>query len=112
MPLTLPSLLANVALSGQEFGIRSQAAPGSEAFVASTLGFLVFLFIGFAIGGWVLWRREQHPEPHRQLLMELEAEEDDKAELPEQPSTAKDRRPSKPPPKPWEREGDWWKRED
>lgn len=114
MPLTLPPLLADMSIPGHDFGIHSDVAPGSEAFVAMTLGFLVFLFLGFAIGGWVLWRRERHPSPHRRLLMELEAEVDDQLDLdpPEQPSTARDRPPPqpKPEPNPWERDGDWWKK--
>jgi hypothetical protein len=104
MTLTLPSLLADMSMPGHDFGIKSESAPGSEAFVIMTLGFLVFLFIGFAIGGYVLWRRERHPEPHRQLLKELEDEE-----TAEQLATSEPTEP-KPAPKPWEREADWWKK--
>ena len=110
MPFTLPPLLADMTIPGHQFGIRSETAPGSEAFVVLTLGFLTFLFIGFAVGGYVLWLRERHPKPHCQLLMELEAEADeDETSSPAPPPVSQDRKPAKPKPKAWERDGDWWK---
>lgn len=82
-----------------------------------TLGFLVFLFLGFCLGGYVLWRRERDPEPHRKLLMELEDEEaagsegKDKDATDEPQTEPRPRREGKPPAKSWERDGDWWKKE-
>lgn len=96
--------LADIIIPGHQFGITSERSEAAEAFVLMTVGFLVFLFIGFAIGGYVLWRRERHPSPESQLLMELEDEED--AER----LAAGETKDPKPDPKPWEREADWWKK--
>ncbi len=95
-------LLADIVIPGHHFGITSEPAPGSDAFVLMTLSFLVFLFIGFALGGYILWRRSQHPAPHLKLLMELEDEEATE----QLPKTE----PAEPEPKTWEREADWWKK--
>ncbi len=68
-------LLADIIIPGHHFGLKAESAPGSEAFVVMTLGFLVFLFIGFGIGAYVLWRRERHPAPlprDRPLVAPLE----------------------------------------
>lgn len=111
MSFTLPSLLADMTIPGHEFGIRSETAAGSEAFVATTLGFLVFLFLGFALGGWVLWRRERYPAPHQKLLMELEEEEEGPSDPGSQPTSPGKHTPAKPQPKAWEREANWWQKE-
>jgi hypothetical protein len=104
MTLTFPSLLADMSMPGHNFAIKSESAPGSEAFVLMTIGFLAFLFVGFAISGYVLWRRESRPEPHRQLLMELEDEANTERLA---KGESKEREPDS---KPWERDGDWWKK--
>lgn len=96
-------LLADITIPGHHFGLKAESAPGSEAFVVMTLGFLVFLFVGFGIGAYVLWRRERHPAPHRKLLMEL-AEESSEERL-----AANEPRKPEPDAKPWERDADWWK---
>lgn len=102
MSLTLPVLLADVVIPGHHFGMNSDEAPGSTAFVLMTLGFLVFLFIGFAIGAWVLWRREQSPPPHVKLLQEMSDEaEVDRLVAGEKSEPARDA---------WERDPDWWRR--
>ena len=96
-------LLADIVIPGHHFVIKSESAPGSDAFVLMTLGFLAFLFIGFSIAGYILWRRSHDPEPHNRLLMELE-----KDQAAEHLTTGKDEDPTLKP-KPWERDADWWK---
>ncbi len=97
-------LPASIVMHGQHFGISSEAAPGSTAFVLLTLAVLGFLFAGFACGAWVLYRREKRPTPHQQLLMELE-NEDHAGQLAagEHGTIAQEL-------KPWEREADWWQK--
>lgn len=96
-------LLADITIPGQHFGVASERSDAVEAFVIFTLGTLFGVFLMFALAGWVLWRRQKHPEPHRQLLIALE---DD---APQEPLATSDNAPPKPEPKPWERSGDWWK---
>jgi hypothetical protein len=96
-------LLADIVIPGQPFGIGSERSDAVEAFVIFTLGTLFGVLLMFALAGWVLWRRHQYPEPHRQLLIELE---DD---APREPLATGDNAAPKPQPKPWERSEDWWK---
>ena len=95
-------ILADIVIPGHHFGITTEPAPGSDAFVLMTLGFLVFLFIAFGVGGYILWRRSQHPAPHLKLLMELE-EEATQQPLAKTELNAPDSRP-------WEQDADWWKK--
>lgn len=97
------SFLADIVIPGQPFGVGSERSDAVEAFVMFTLGTLFGVLLMFALAGWVLWRRRQHPEPHRQLLIELE---DD---APQKPLATSDNAETIPEPKPWERHGDWWK---
>ena len=87
------------ALGGQY--VENTAA--MDLFVLATLGFLFFLLGCFATWAWLIWRRSNRPEPHVQLMMELDE--------PERP--AKDEKGVKPTETeeaaPWERPGDWWK---
>jgi hypothetical protein len=101
MTLTIPALLADVTIPGHDFGMHTDSAPGSTAFVVMTLGFLVFLFIGFAIGGYVLWRRQHSPPPHVKLLQELQ----DEAEV-DRLAAGETKEPEG---QSWERDPDWWK---
>lgn len=96
-------LLADITIPGHHFGLKAESAPGSEAFVVMTLGFLVFLFIGFGVGAYVLWRRERHPAPHRKLLMELADEAS------QERTTSREAKAPNPDANPWERDADWWK---
>lgn len=78
----------------------------SDWAVLFTLGTLFFLLGSFAAWAWLIWRRSTRPQPHVQLLMELE----DEAE-------AANRREGHPTPQggkrepdaPWEQTADWWK---
>ena len=78
----------------------------SDWFVIFTLGTLLFLLGAFAMWAWLIWRRTTRPEPHIQLLMELEDEEHAgearAAASAEEPET----------PAPWEQSPDWWKKVD
>lgn len=100
-------LLADIVLPGHHFGEVTERAAGSDAFVLMTLGFLGFLFGAFVAAAIVLWRRQSHPEPHRQLLIEMEKQTDDNK--PETATTAGSPEDT-PASKPWEREPDWWKK--
>jgi hypothetical protein len=81
-------------------------AEASDWFVIFTLGTLLFLLGAFAMWAWLIWRRTTQPEPHIQLLMELEDEELAgealTASAAEEPET----------PAPWEQSPDWWKKVD
>ena len=96
-------LLADVIIPDQHFGLVSEVAPGSEAFVLFTLGLLAFLFGAFTAAAYVLWRREKHPAPHRRLLMEL----DEDHPLPPPKTAGHDDESGAQ--QPWERKADWWK---
>jgi len=78
---------------------RGDAIPAAEAFVLLTLGFFGGMVVAVAISAWVLHRRSTRPKPHRQLMLEMEEE-----------TEAKESRPAKEERKPWEQDGDWWKR--
>ena len=57
------------------------------------------------ISAWLIWRRTTKPEPHVQLLMELEnATEREKDATPRTDDTE--------PNSPWAKSGDWWKKAD
>jgi hypothetical protein len=94
------ALLADMFIPGKNFGITSEKTGAGDAFVLMTLGFLFFLFGAFAFAAWGFWKRETKPEPHVQLLMELEHAEDE--------PTAPQAEPL-PQPKAWEQPADWWK---
>lgn len=95
------ALLADMVIPGKNFGITSEKNGAGDAFVLMTLGFLFFLFGAFAFAGWCLWRRETQPEPHVQLLMEME-QADEEPLVPGSESV--------PEPKAWEQPADWWKK--
>lgn len=73
-----------------------------DLFVIATLCILFFLLGCFATVAWQIWRRSTRPEPHIQLLMELE-HADEEALL---QSTSDDPSPATHYP---ERDPDWWK---
>jgi hypothetical protein len=80
-------------------------AEASDWFVLFTLGTLLFLLGAFAMWAWLIWRRTTKPEPHVQLLMELEnATEREKDATPRTDDTE--------PNSPWAKYGDWWKKAD
>ena len=94
------ALLADMFIPGKNFGITSEKTGAGDAFVLMTLGFLFFLFGAFAFAAWGFWKRETKPEPHVQLLMEMEqGDEESAAPNPEPPSEEKA----------WEKPPDWWK---
>lgn len=102
------NLLADVVIPGH-FGQATESAPGSDAFVLITLSLLAFLFGAFTVAAIVLWHRERRPAPHRQLLMEMEAQE----ALPEPPFDPKTQAAvgeEDIPHHPWEQKADWWKK--
>lgn len=85
--------------------IPREWAEASDWFVLFTLGTLFFLLGAFAMWAWLIWRRTTKPEPHMQLLMELEEEQAREARTSvNEPET--DTRV------PWEQSPDWWKKAD
>jgi hypothetical protein len=85
--------------------IPREWAEASDWFVLFTLGTLLFLLGAFAMWAWLIWRRTTKPEPHVQLLMELEnATEREKDATPRTDDTE--------PNSPWAKSGDWWKKAD
>lgn len=98
------SPLADIVIPGHHFGQVSESVPGADAFVLVTLGLLAFLFGGFTVAAFVLWRREQHPTPDKRLLMELEEEESHPV------STApEEKQEPQVQARAWEKPADWWK---
>lgn len=94
------ALLADMVIPGKNFGITSEKTGAGDAFVLMTLGFLFFLFGVFAFAAWGFWKRETKPEPHVQLLMELEQDEAEPVAPKVEPL---------PETKAWEQPADWWK---
>jgi hypothetical protein len=84
--------------------------PASDAFVLSTLFFLWFLIGCLVLWAWLIWRRQKNPQPHQQLLMELEKEDDGVGDIspPEahpQPPMREEESAA-----PWEKPADWWRK--
>ena len=106
------SLLAfAVGLHRRAFGQHAENTAAMDWFVLATLGFLFFLLGCFATWAWLLWRRGQRPEPHVQLLMELEeeAQAEPAADTETQRPEANGGAP-KEAGEPWELPPDWWKK--
>lgn len=79
----------------------SHAVPAADAVALSLVFLLVFCVVCFAWGAAILGRREKHV-----------AEDNPGASEGADPSTQQaDRGSSRPNRAPWEREGDWWKKE-
>jgi hypothetical protein len=91
--------------TGDTAPITRQWADASDWFVIFTLSTLFFLLGAFAIWAWMIWRRTTKPEPHVQLLMELENEN-----TPEKLAAAQ--REQEGDAAPWEKSSDWWKTQD
>lgn len=91
---------------GGTMKIPREWAEASDWFVLFTLGTLFFLLGAFAMWAWLIWRRTTKPEPHMQLLMELEEEE--VADAAQQQTTAQEPETRAP----WEQSPDWWKKAD
>lgn len=92
-----------VWVEGRSYGSHIEMTEAMDMFALFTLGTLFFILGIIAAWAWMLWRRNNRPQPHEQLLMELHHDDDDEAtpagDAP--PSTAGE---------PWEREADWWRR--
>jgi hypothetical protein len=62
------------------------------------------MFGFFAGCTWMIWRRTTKPEPHIQLIMELDEQEKALAEEEiKGPASGEERAP-------WQRSDDWWKK--
>jgi hypothetical protein len=88
-----------------EGGAYAADTAAMDWFVFATLCCFFFLFGCFATAAFFIWRRSTRPEPHVQLLMELD--ESDAEGLPEET----DKKPPQQaaPREPWEKTPDWWK---
>ncbi len=103
--------LADIVIPGHHFGQVTESVPGADAFVLMTLGLLAFLFGGFTVAAFILWRRERHPTPDKRLLMELEEEEErEHSRPPSQPARAGPEEEAGGTAQPWERPADWWRK--
>lgn len=90
---------------GGTMKIPREWAEASDWFVLFTLGTLFFLLGAFAMWAWLIWRRTTKPEPHMQLLMELEEEQAREAQTSVNEAETDARAP-------WEQSPDWWKKAD
>lgn len=72
-------------------------------FVLANLGFLFLMFGFFAGCAWMIWRRTTKPEPHMQLIMELQEQNEAAYEDERTKAAATEER------EPWQRADDWWK---
>lgn len=98
----MPAVLAfPVFLQHAHDGRSSTAA--MDWFVVINLAFLLFMLGFFACWAWLILRRTTRPEPHIQLLMELEEE---LSRTPPEPEKEK----AGEAPAEWEREPDWWRK--
>lgn len=86
-----------------EFGMYAENTDAMDLFVLATLACLFLMFGFFAGCGWAIWRRTTKPEPHMQLIMELEEDEAATHQQSPTPKPADE-------PAPWERQSDWWKK--
>lgn len=100
-----PPLAFLVRPEGGTAKIQREWFEASDWAVLFTLGTLFFLMGAFAMWAWIIWRRSTKPEPHIQLLMELE----DDAEREQSRHATRDEPESK---APWEQAADWWKKVD
>ncbi len=100
----MTSLLAFPAFYRRpDFGMPLENTDAMDWFVLANLGFL-FLMLGFFAGcAWMIWRRTTRPEPHIQLIMELDDHERTHAEEDTKGSASPEERA------PWQRSEDWWK---
>lgn len=102
----MPSIIAFLARpAGDTAPIPRQWAEASDWFVIFTLATLFFLLGAFAVWAWLIWRRTTKPEPHVQLLIELE----EKQERERLATTNRDQEGDT---APWEKPSDWWKKQD
>lgn len=94
-----------------EAGMHAADTAAMDWFVIATLCTLFFLLGCFATAAYQIWRRTTRPEPHVQLLMELD---DSDATGTNDPETENKNADEKPPGltatrEPWEQAPDWWK---
>ena len=98
------SVLAFPALYRRpEFGLHSENTAAMDWFVLANLGFLFLMFGFFAGCAWMIWRRTTKPEPHMQLIMDLDEQEKALSEEEIKGSATEERAP-------WQRSEDWWKK--
>jgi hypothetical protein len=90
-----------ILLKHADFGSHAADTAAMDLFVMINLGFLFLMLAFFGVCAWMIWRRTVHPEPHMQLIMELEQETST-------PELAADDEQTPP----WERSADWWKQQD
>jgi hypothetical protein len=97
-------MFANFVIPGKNFGLHSEETAGGDAFILITLAFLFFVLGIGVISAWILWKRQHHPLPHMQLLMEIEQE----AQLtaPVEPTAQSGSSEQA-----WEKDPDWWRKE-
>lgn len=106
----LPSILAfpvhlnPPAVAGQGAGAGHGHVVAMDLFVLINLGLLLFMLGFFACWAWLIWRRTTRPEPHIQLIMELEDDPDF--------SEALKAKAEEDTPAPWERDQDWWRNQE
>ncbi len=77
-------------------GFNSEYIPAADALALSLIALLLFCLVCFAIGAWVLWRREK-----RCAVVSTEIRGTTQINYNSAP--AKNR-------KSWERDEDWWKK--
>lgn len=99
----LPTLALEIFIKRPEFGAHAENTAAMDLFVLANLGFLFFLLGFFAVCGWMIWRRTTKPEPHMQLLMEMEVEQ---TALSQKSQTFPSQKEES---APWERSADWWR---
>jgi hypothetical protein len=95
------ALLADMTLPAKNFGLQSERTEAADTFVLITLAFLFFVLGIGLVSAWLLWRRQTRPQPHVQLMMELE-QQHTIPQLSSTPNTLS----------PWEKDPDWWKQEE
>ena len=106
--LNILAWIAHQGVGGDvSLGTGPEFVEAGKWFMALNLAsfFLVLGFLGSF--GWLIWRRTTRPEPHIQLIMEMDDEPEGEPHPATGGSTASER--DREPPPPWEKPADWWK---
>lgn len=102
--LAFPVHLHSPAAAGHGVGTGQGHVVAMDLFVLINLGLLLFMLGFFACWAWLIWRRTTRPEPHIQLIMELEDDPEFTGHL-KAPAEENSRAA-------WERDQDWWRNQE
>ncbi|MGK0184806.1 MAG: hypothetical protein ACI9R3_000580 [Verrucomicrobiales bacterium] len=94
--------------------VLPESSPAADAFAAAHLALIFTVLICFGLFAWVLYRRGKAPNKEREFIEDLQEEEQQQRQ---QRRIEIDRKKSgagaesDEPSDPWEKPGDWWKKD-